>query len=92
MFRPTTVVNKKHGDPFDIYIGRPSIWGNPFIIGRDGDRATVIRKYAAWLLMQPHLLARLGELQGNRLACFCAPLPCHGHVLARLADTQVRRA
>jgi len=39
MFRPTTVVNKKYGDPFDIYIGRPSIRGNSFIIGRDGDGA-----------------------------------------------------
>ena len=31
-------------DPYDVYIGRgngvlpPSIWGNPFVIGRDGTR------------------------------------------------------
>ena len=28
----------------------------------------------------------LGELRGKRLACYCAPLPCHGDVLAALAD------
>jgi hypothetical protein len=32
-----------------VYIGRPSIWGNPFVIGRDGDRAEVIGQYEAWL-------------------------------------------
>ena len=32
-------------DRFNIYIGRPSKWGNPFIIGRDGTRKEVIDKY-----------------------------------------------
>ena len=68
-----------------IYIGRGSKWGNPFIIGRDGDRATVIREYEKWLMTQAELLAALPELRGKTLACFCAPLPCHGDVLARLA-------
>jgi len=27
-----------------VYIGRPSKWGNPFVIGRDGSRADVIAK------------------------------------------------
>jgi hypothetical protein len=69
-----------------VYIGRPSIWGNPFVIGRDGDRAEVIRKYEAWLMRHPRLLARVAELRGKVLGCFCAPLPCHGDVLARLAE------
>ncbi len=83
---PTTVVNKSRGAAYDVYIGRPSCWGNPFVIGRDGDRAAVIAQYERWIATQPHLLARLGELRGKRLACFCAPQACHGHVLARLAD------
>jgi hypothetical protein len=69
-----------------VYIGRPSIWGNPFVIGRDGDRAEVIGKYEAWLTRQPRLLARVPDLRGKVLGCFCAPLPCHGDVLARLAE------
>jgi len=81
----TRVVHCKR-EPYDVYIGRPGPWGNPFVIGRDGGRAEVIRKYEAWLLRQPQLLARLGDLRGKVLGCWCAPLPCHGDVLARLAD------
>lgn len=86
----TTVVNKHHKVPYDVYIGRGSIWGNPYVIGKDGDRDEVIDKYEAHLLGSPHLLDRLAELQGKRLACFCAPKRCHGDVLARYADKQVR--
>jgi len=32
-----------------VYIGRGSPWGNPFVIGRDGNRAEVIAKYEAWI-------------------------------------------
>ena len=35
---------------------------------------------------QPALLARLPELKGKRLICWCAPLRCHGDVLHRLAN------
>ena len=71
---------------FDVYIGRPSKWGNPFVIGRDGDREAVIRKYIAWIWDQPELMADLPELQGKILGCWCAPKACHGDVLARLAE------
>jgi hypothetical protein len=47
----------------DVYIGRPSKWGNPFVIGRDGTREDVIAAYEAWLLEQPELLAALSDLQ-----------------------------
>lgn len=72
---------------YDVYIGRPSKWGNPFVIGRDGDRATVISKYRGWLLARPELVAALHELRGKVLGCWCAPLACHGEVLAELANT-----
>lgn len=82
----TTVVNKHHGVPFDTYVGRGSIWGNPFVIGKDGDRDEVIDKYERYLDESPHLLDRLHELRGKTLCCFCAPKRCHGDVLARRAD------
>ena len=72
--------------PCDVYIGRPSQWGNPFVIGKEGTRAEVIAKYEAWLRTQPHLLAALPELRGKVLGCWCAPQACHGDVLVRLAD------
>jgi hypothetical protein len=96
----TRVVNLNH-EAYDVYIGRPGKgktaaecpWGNPFVIGRDGDRDEVIAKYAAWIQTQPLLLARRGELRGKRLGCFCRPpegfrgrVLCHGQILAGLAD------
>jgi hypothetical protein len=71
--------------PYDVYIGRPSKWGNPFAIGRDGTRDEVIARYEAWILTKPGLLAALPELAGKTLGCWCVPRACHGHVLARLA-------
>jgi hypothetical protein len=52
-------------EPFDIYIGRPSIWGNPFEIGKDGGRTDVIEKYEVWLNTVPELLALIPTLRGN---------------------------
>ena len=72
----------------DVYIGRPSKWGNPFVIGRDGTRDDVIARYEAWLLEQPELVDALPELAGKTLGCWCAPRACHGDVLARLANAQ----
>lgn len=82
--RRTTVVHKD--DPHDIYIGRPSIWGNPFEIGSDGTRREVIEKYRQWVVNQPYLMERIHLLRGKRLGCWCCPRPCHGNVLADLAD------
>lgn len=70
----------------DLYIGRGSPWGNPFRIGRDGDRATALRRHERWLRGQHHLLRRIGDLRGRNLVCFCVPLGCHGHLLLRLAN------
>jgi len=75
------VLNKRNGSPPGaIYIGRPSIWGNPYLIGKDGDRAQVIRKFKKFVLPN-YSLDELSRLQGRDLLCFCAPLPCHGDVL-----------
>lgn len=72
---------------FDVYIGRPSSWGNPFVIGKDGTRADVIAKYRAWLEARPELVARAkAELRGKVLACWCSPAACHGDVLAEVAN------
>ena len=69
-----------------VYIGRGSKWGNPFVIGRDGDRMIVIAKYERWLRSQHHLLRALDELRGRDLGCYCAPRACHGDLLLRLAN------
>jgi Domain of unknown function (DUF4326) len=71
---------------YDVYVGQPSPFGNPFVIGRDGKRGAVIGQYRTWLLAQPALVERVRrELAGKVLGCWCAPLPCHGDVLADIA-------
>lgn len=80
-------------EPYDVYIGRPSKWGNPFS-HRDGTLARfkagtldeAIRRYEEWVQSQPDLVAALPELRDKTLGCWCAPGPCHGDVLVRLAN------
>ena len=77
----------KNTAPSDaVYIGRPTKWGNPFVIGKDGTREDVIRKYEEWIVTQPNLMQALHELRGKDLVCFCAPQGCHGDVLLKLAN------
>ena len=71
-------------ETYDVYIGRPSKWGNPFIIGRDGDRQEVIAKYEGWIITRPKLIEALPELQNKVLGCWCSPKACHGEVLIAL--------
>lgn len=79
------VWNKKHsGVPHDaIYIGRPSLWGNPFIIGRDGTREEVIEKFRLYILRSK---LDLSPLKGKHLVCWCKPQACHGDILLELAN------
>lgn len=74
-------------DGADVYVGRPSPFGNPFRIGRDGTRHEVVGKYLDWLYANPYLL-RLArrDLAGKTLGCWCAPEDCHGDVLATYAN------
>ena len=81
----TRVVHWKK-EPYDIYIGRQSIWGNPFKIGPDGTRDEVIEKYRVWVKQQPMIMHSLKELKGKTLGCWCKPHACHGDVLVELAD------
>jgi hypothetical protein len=73
-------------DKYDVYIGRPSKWGNPFVIGKDGSREDVVRKYKEWILTQQDLLNDLHELKGKVLGCFCSPKSCHSDVLVELSE------
>ena len=81
----------------DVYIGRAcnmggwrlpaSDWANPFTIKDCGGSADVaLQRFREYLSRRPDLLARLPELRGKVLGCWCAPRPCHGTVLAQLAD------
>ncbi|NJO18555.1 MAG: DUF4326 domain-containing protein [Thioploca sp.] len=84
----------KNKKPYDVYIGRPSKWGNPFS-HKDGTLAKFktssleesIKKYEEWVLSQPDFIFSIKkELKGKVLGCWCAPKMCHGYILARIAN------
>lgn len=85
-----SVLSKRDGAdvPGSVYVGRPSKWGNPFLIARDGSREEVIEMYRLWLAQRPHLVAELRALQPSALVCWCAPLPCHADVLVRALEEE----
>ena len=79
------VVNVRVETP-DVYIGRPSVWGNPFRLTAEAARGSTLAKYRVWLWKQIEggriTLSDLRGLDGKSLGCYCAPRPCHGNVLA----------
>lgn len=84
---PTVHSKYKSTAPSDaVYIGRPSKWGNPFVIGKDGTRQEVVQKYKDYILSNQSLLSQIEELRGKDVVCFCAPQQCHGDVLIELAN------
>lgn len=73
--------------PNAVYIGRPSIYGNPYIIGKDGTRDEVIEKYRNYLMNNTYLLEKAKkELKGKDLLCYCAPEACHGDILVEIVN------
>lgn len=72
----------------DVFIGRPSKWGNPFKVGRDGLRHEVVERYKEYLLKDRPDLVRDAKLQlrGKNLVCYCAPKQCHGDILLEIAN------
>jgi hypothetical protein len=88
---PRVVHCKRAAPGTFVYIGRPSKFGNPFPLDNPNDAAArdrVIRQYELHLRNQPQLMrdAR-AELRGRNLGCYCAPRPCHGDVLLRIANS-----
>lgn len=89
---PETRVVHFQREPYDVYIGRPSVWGNPFGEGDGDSRSSVIRKYREWLMYDPdaaHLRAQLHTLEGKTLGCWCKPKACHGDVIVELLNNGV---
>lgn len=85
----TTVVNINNLG-HEVYIGRASKWGNRFLIGRDGTRLEVIKKYREWLLSNKQLMNDIMELDGKILGCHCKPKRCHGDVLVDIIEAKKR--
>lgn len=87
---PTTVVHCKK-ESYDVYIGRPSIFGNPYTIGKDGDREEVLVAYQVYfdkrIESDKEFRDAVEQLKGKRLGCWCKPLACHGDIIAEYLDS-----
>ena len=69
----TRVVNLRV-EPYDVYIGRGSKWGNPFSHLRNSKakffvstREESVEEYEKWVISQPDIMNSLHELLGKRL-------------------------
>lgn len=76
-----------------VRIDRPSRWGNPYKIGAVTEAGTKITRDVALTLYRAWLTGRcegdptfLYPLRRKRLACWCAPLPCHGDILVEFIE------
>jgi len=90
-----TLVNVKDDD-YDIYIGRGSVWGNPYThlentaaLFKVGSREEAVEKYRTYILGHPLLLEQLPTLKGKILGCWCRPKRCHGEILIDLLEERL---
>lgn len=85
----TKVVNK-YKEPYNVYIGRGSKWGNPFKLTSEDQRDKVISDYRKYLWKQVKsgeiTKQDLLELDGKVLGCFCKPKKCHGDVIVKAIE------
>ncbi len=94
------IVNVKKGPKCRyLYIGRKnkfynleqSIFANPFVIGRDGNRAQVIEKFEKYARSNQIILDNLHVLDEYQfLGCWCdyPEEDCHGRILIKLRNEQ----
>lgn len=85
----TRVVNIQN-DRCDVYIGRGGPFGNPYVIGENGDRAEVLRLFKLYfrdrLKRDAPFRDKVMALKGKTIGCFCHPRDCHGHIIAEFLD------
>ncbi|OJT30472.1 hypothetical protein BOP96_11525 [Pseudomonas sp. FSL W5-0203] len=89
----TKVSNKDNGDSYDVYIGRGTLWGNPYQMGKEGTRDEVIAKFAydfekRFLKLPEKFDENIEKLRGKTLGCHCKPAACHGDVIANYLNSQ----
>lgn len=93
------VFNKHHKNaPKNaIYIGRGSVWGNPYThldskcpdIVKVSSREEAVKAFEDMVRKDENILNYIRQhLKGKDLVCFCAPRACHGDVLLKIANEE----
>ena len=90
-FKPGLII--KPNKEYDFYIDRRTVIGNPYLIGRDGNRDEVCDLYNKWFqdninskkiknYLEIIILAyiKYGKV---RLFCWCYPKRCHGNTIKK---------
>jgi Domain of unknown function (DUF4326) len=80
-------------EPYDIYCGRPSKWGNPYS-HKEGTlaefkvdtRDEAVDAYESYLLSNKELMDSLPELMYKKISCWCFPKKCHCDILKKYVD------
>ena len=68
-----------------VRVDRGSHYGNPFVLGADGDRDEVCNAYEGhYLPHKPSIMNALPSLKGKVLICHCYPERCHAQSLINL--------
>ena len=93
------VANKRTYHGTGIYIGRPSVLGNPYAYPDVKSKFSAIASdnpieaHRLWLWMQlqldspqRQLIAELAAKPDGVLICWCSPAPCHGDVIVRAIE------
>jgi hypothetical protein len=95
-----TTVGNIRTEPFPtngVYIGRAGkghdgFFGNPYVLGPNNPRGSTIERYKSYFysrMREPEFRARVMQLAGKRLMCFCKPHACHGDVIAEFLNGTV---
>jgi hypothetical protein len=81
-----TLYNRHHGNaPVDaVYIGRGSLWGNPYVIGEGLSREEALALYEDHVVGMEELIKKY--LKNKDLVCYCVPKRCHGNILMQIAN------
>jgi hypothetical protein len=84
--------------PNTVYVGRPTKFGNPFLVGpngKDWSREEVVAMYRKWAKEHGTYagIEAVMNLRGKDLACWCPLIdengnrvPCHADVLLEIAN------
>lgn len=75
--------------PHAVLVDRTTDFGNPFVIGKDGNREMVIDKYELWIFQPEQMQLRqrmIRELRGEDLLCWCVPEDCHANIILKIAN------
>ncbi|CAH7381009.1 conserved hypothetical protein [Vibrio chagasii] len=86
-----TLKNLKRGENFDLYIGRGTIFGNPYSRADGFSKSECIHNhkydFEFNLLHKVHeIKSKLDTLTVEKLGCHCSPSPCHGDTYIRYAN------